>query len=68
MALAKDEHFLMFQPEDSKSVMTQIGKDVALLCQFGFMDYSLFFTVEYNPEYVKRYPQEFKQDKYGNLV
>ena len=33
-----------------------MGLDISLLCHFNLMDYSLLFVIEYNPEYVKRYP------------
>jgi hypothetical protein len=59
LTMQKDEHCLLFQSEDIKKIVTAMGKDVALLCNFGIMDYSLFFAVEHNPEYVKMYPYEY---------
>ena len=41
--------------------------DITLLNQFDLMDYSLLFCIEYNPEYVKHYPEEFLHDKHGKL-
>ena len=48
--------------------MDQIGRDISLLSHFNLMDYSLLFVIEYNPEYVKRYPSEFAHDSEGKLL
>lgn len=59
LSMQKDERCLLFQSDDIHKIVTQMGKDVALLCNFGIMDYSLFFVVEHNPEYVKMHPYEY---------
>lgn len=38
-----------------------MGRDITLLSQFNLMDYSLLFVIEYNPEYARQYPQNFKR-------
>lgn len=59
LSMQKEEHCLLFQSDDIRHIVQQMGKDVALLCNFGIMDYSLFFCVEHNPEYVKMHPYEY---------
>ena len=68
LQLKKDEKTLLFQEQDIKSLITQIGLDISLLNHFNLMDYSLLFVIEYNPKYVKLFPNEFEHDKDGNLV
>ena len=42
--------------------------DVSLLKFFNLMDYSLLFVAAYNPEFIKRNKNLFKQDVDGNLI
>lgn len=67
MRMKKEDQFLRFENDDINSIMNQMAKDVSLLSQFNLMDYSLLVVVEYNKEYVERYPNEFEHDK-GQLV
>ena len=39
--------------------------DISFLSHFGLMDYSLLFTIEYNPSYVQLYSHKFKTNKKG---
>jgi hypothetical protein len=66
--LKKEERCLLYPEDDIKRVMKQMGLDISLLCHFNLMDYSLLFVIEYNPEYVKRYPHQFEHDLGGDLV
>jgi len=59
--IKNEENCLLFQTEDIKAIMTQVGYDISLLNQFNLMDYSLLLAIEYNPEYVRKYPSEFLQ-------
>lgn len=43
-----------------EEVILQIGKDITLLSHFNLMDYSLLTVIEYNPEYVRLFPEEFE--------
>lgn len=61
-AVLKDKNFLklksevkclVFMPDDIKSIINQLGKDITLLSQFNLMDYSLLFVIEYNPAFAE---------------
>jgi hypothetical protein len=68
LKIKKDESCLLFQTNQISKIMKQIGHDVSLLSHFNLMDYSLLFVIEYNPEYVRKYPMEFEHDKEGELI
>ena len=65
LQLKAKELVMLFSPEDTEEIMKRIGTDVCLLQAHNLLDYSLLLAVEYNPRYVKMYPNEFQQDKAG---
>jgi hypothetical protein len=64
--LRKKEKAMLFDPHDQEDIMHQMGLDISLLQQFGLMDYSLLFVIEYNPNYIKMFPSDYRHDD-GNL-
>lgn len=68
LRMKSEDSFLRFETEEITNIMNQVAKDISLLCQFNLMDYSLLLVVEYNKNYVDRYPSEFAHDADGNLV
>ena len=66
--LSKDEAFLRMYSEDIKQILDMIGKDVSLVSQFNLMDYSLLFTVAFNPLYVESHRNQFDIDAKGNWI
>jgi hypothetical protein len=41
--------------------------DISLVSQFNLMDYSLLFTIAYNPSYVEANKEDFYTDGYKSL-
>ena len=60
LRMKRQSQFLRFETSDINNIMDQMAKDISLLSQFNLMDYSLLLVVEYNKEYVDRYPKEFE--------
>ena len=65
--LQDQEVILKFDKETQIKVMKQMSSDVRLLNRFGLMDYSLLFVIAFNPNYVKKFPEQFEQEN-GVLV
>ena len=51
--LTTDEIFIRMYPEDINQILDIMAYDISLVSQFNLMDYSLLFTVAYNPLYVE---------------
>ena len=64
----KDEILLKFDKKDIEKIVKQMQHDVSLLKFFNLMDYSLLFVAAYNPEFIKRNKNLFKQDVDGYLI
>ena len=57
----------MFDREESRELIKQMTEDIYLLQRFNLMDYSLLTVIEFNPQYVRLNPDEFKHNKKGEL-
>jgi len=51
--LTTNEIFIRMYPEDINQILDIMAYDISLVSQFNLMDYSLLFTVAYNPLYVE---------------
>ena len=58
--MKRQSQFLRFGTDDINEIMDQMAKDISLLSQFNLMDYSLLLVVEYNKNYIDKYPKEFE--------
>lgn len=65
--LQDEEIILKFSEKDKKGIIDRMAKDVSLLSLFNLMDYSLLFTIAYNPNFVEHNPDLF-QSKDGKLI
>jgi len=60
LGMVKNEPVMMFDHKKKEEIILQMGKDVTLLSHFNLMDYSLLTVIEYNPEYLRLFPEEFE--------
>ena len=51
LEIKRRENILKFFPEDRKTIISNIKKDVIMLRNSGIMDYSLLLAIEENPHY-----------------
>lgn len=57
--LTKNEAFIRMYPEDIHHILDIMAYDISLVSQFNLMDYSLLFTVAFNPLYVEENKNQF---------
>ena len=67
LKLTNEEAFIRMYHEDVQQILDQMAKDISLVSQFNLMDYSLLFTVAFNPKYIDDNKEQFYQNHKGNF-